>query len=130
MIIWFVWLVISLIFYAILTGFDVNNGIIPVNKNLWTPTYTFVSVTSGFGVLIILYFIIDYKKWWNGNPFIFTGTNSILVYTLHYVFVYTFPVQWRMPNFNITKFYMSIWGVTFWTAVAAYLFKKNIFFNF
>ena len=129
MIIWFVWVIITLVCYAILTGFDIDDGIIQVNKNIWTPSFTFVSVTFGFGILIILYFIIDYKKWWNGNPFIYPGTNSILLYALHYVFSNTFPVQWKMPNLHVVKFYMCIWGVSFWTAVAAYLFNKEIFFN-
>lgn len=53
----------------------------PINKNMWTSS--FVLLTGGFSVILFVsfYYIIDIKgnqKW--SNPFIWIGTNSILIY--------------------------------------------------
>ena len=34
----------------------------------------------GFLLLLVLYFLIDHRKLWDGAPFYFVGMNSILVY--------------------------------------------------
>ncbi|MDQ0639685.1 putative acyltransferase [Pedobacter sp. W3I1] len=57
------------------------NMFFPINKNMWTSS--FVLVTGGFSVILLLlfYYIIDVKglvKW--SMPFIWIGTNSILIY--------------------------------------------------
>ena len=53
----------------------------PINKNMWTSS--FVLFTGGWSVLLfaLFYYIIDvsgYKKW--TLPFVWIGTNSILIY--------------------------------------------------
>ena len=53
----------------------------PVNKNMWTSS--FVLVAGGFSLVLfsVFYYIIDvktYQKW--SLPFIWIGTNSILIY--------------------------------------------------
>lgn len=57
------------------------NLIFPVNKNMWTSS--FVLVAGGFSLVLFsfFYYIIDvktYQKW--SLPFIWIGTNSILIY--------------------------------------------------
>lgn len=64
----------------ILTGW-LWNVFFPINKNMWTSS--FVLVTGGLSVVLfsIFYYIIDihnYKKWC--MPFVWIGTNSILIY--------------------------------------------------
>nr|WP_276898139.1 heparan-alpha-glucosaminide N-acetyltransferase domain-containing protein [Pedobacter kyonggii] len=57
------------------------NLVFPVNKNMWTSS--FVLVAGGFSLVLfsLFYYIIDvktYPKW--SLPFIWIGTNSILIY--------------------------------------------------
>jgi predicted acyltransferase len=57
------------------------NTVFPINKNMWTSS--FVLLTGGFSVILfaVFYYIIDIKgqqKW--SIPFIWIGTNSILIY--------------------------------------------------
>ncbi len=57
------------------------NLVFPINKKLWTSS--FVCYTGGWSLLLLslFYFIIDvcgYKKW--SLPFVWMGTNSILIY--------------------------------------------------
>ncbi|TBO41017.1 acyltransferase family protein [Pedobacter kyonggii] len=57
------------------------NLVFPVNKNMWTSS--FVLVAGGFSLVLfsLFYYIIDvktYQKW--SLPFIWIGTNSILIY--------------------------------------------------
>lgn len=64
----------------LLTGMAWNT-FFPINKNMWTSS--FVLFAGGWSVLLfaLFYYIIDvsgYKKW--TLPFIWIGTNSILIY--------------------------------------------------
>jgi heparan-alpha-glucosaminide N-acetyltransferase len=124
-----VWCLLTFALFAGLSQFDMADGAVPVVKNIWTFSFTLVSASTAFLLQICFYFIIDVKQYWNGNPFIYVGCNSLFIYICHYLFVDTFPVQWKQPNFHTAKFFMCIWGGTFWTLIAAYLFSKDVFFN-
>ena len=65
---------------GILCGFKKEGGWIPVNKNLWSPS--FVLLLAGFGHLALsaLYWIVDVWRAWDGTPFRFVGQNSLAVY--------------------------------------------------
>ncbi|MDP3147714.1 MAG: DUF5009 domain-containing protein [Ignavibacteria bacterium] len=59
----------------------------PINKNLWTSSYSVFA--AGFAVIVfsMFYFLIDvldYRKW--AKPFIVFGMNAITVYVLSIVF--------------------------------------------
>ena len=128
-IVWSVWGLISLLVYFCLTQFDMSHGWVPVNKNLWTFTYTIITACSAYFILVLLYILIDIKSWWSGNPFIYLGMNSILIYTCHAVFNSTFPCQWIVENHHIPRLFMALWGSIFWTIISIYLFVKKIFVN-
>ena len=100
----------------------------PVNKNLWSLTFSVVTGSGAFFVMAALYYVIDVRKWWSGNPFIYPGLNSILVYVLHYLFRQTFPVYWAfMPHRHFYKLAMNLWGSIFWTIVSFVLHVKRIY---
>jgi heparan-alpha-glucosaminide N-acetyltransferase len=61
---------------AILCGFSKEDGVIPVNKNLYSLSFVLVNSGIDFLFLTLLYFLIDVKHIWSGSPFYFTG-NSI-----------------------------------------------------
>ena len=50
-----------------------NEGMIPLNKNLWSLSFILVMGGSAFVLLAALYFIIDVILWWNGAPFKYPG---------------------------------------------------------
>lgn len=70
--------IVGLITLALGWLFD---GLMPVNKTLWTPT--FVLVTCGFSTLFLalFYWLIDVMNWqyW-AKPFAIIGMNSIIIY--------------------------------------------------
>lgn len=123
------WSLICLILYSALTQFDMSNGLIPVNKNLWTLTYTLITGFSSFIIFSFLYFIIDIKSIWTGNPFIFLGMNSIVFYICHSLFSTTFPCQWVVANTHLSKLLLNIWGSLFWTMISIYFYFKKWFIN-
>ena len=126
---WLIWGLLTFILFAVLTFFDLHSGFIPVNKNLWTPTFSLITGFPAFFLLAILYFIIDVKKWWNGAPLIYPGMNSIVIYVCHEIFSSAFPVQWIVANTHVSNLFMDLWGSVFWTGFATFLYYKNLFFN-
>ena len=61
-------------------GLVQNGGVMPLNKNLWSPSFIFVMAGTGFLMLSLTYILVDVTKWWTGAPFRFVGMNSIIVY--------------------------------------------------
>ncbi|MBU0474382.1 MAG: DUF5009 domain-containing protein, partial [Bacteroidetes bacterium] len=60
---------------------------LPINKNLWTSSYSVL--TAGFALIVfsLFYFfidVLDYRKW--AKPFIVFGMNAITVYVLSIIF--------------------------------------------
>jgi heparan-alpha-glucosaminide N-acetyltransferase len=63
-----------------LCGASKNEGAIPLNKNLWSPSFIVIMAGTGNLMLATHYALIDYFRVWNGLPFRWVGMNSILVY--------------------------------------------------
>ena len=120
---------IYFLLFAAITKFDLNESMIPVNKNLWTTSYILLTGASGFYLLVVFYYLIDVKKMWSGAPFVQLGQNSILIYICHVVFSNSFPAQWIASNTHLSQLFMDLWGSIFWTIVSIYLYKKKIFFS-
>ncbi len=60
---------------------------LPINKNLWTSSYSVLTTGLALIVFCIFYLfidVLDYKKW--AKPFIVFGMNAITVYVLSIVF--------------------------------------------
>ena len=77
------WAVSALVLCAAagaLCGFKKEGGFIPVNKNLWSPS--FVLLLAGFAnaSLAGLFWVVDVWRAWSGAPFRFVGANSLAVY--------------------------------------------------
>lgn len=58
---------------AWLCGFSKDDGVIPVNKNLWSLSFVLALASMAFFLQCVLYVIVDVKNWWNGNPLYFAG---------------------------------------------------------
>lgn len=62
-----------------LCSFKIDDGPIPINKNLWSLSYVLVTSSIAFLLLTILYVLIDVLAWWSGAPFRYAGKNSSLL---------------------------------------------------
>ena len=95
------------------------NGVLPVNKTLWTPT--FVLVTSGWSVLFLaaFYYLIDVLKWqgW-AKPFAIIGMNSIIIYLATSLVNWQYLVQSLFGGLLAT---LSEGWLQLWTMVALLL---------
>lgn len=121
----------------------------PINKNLWSPSYTVFTAGIAYCCLSVCYWLIDvrgYRRWC--IPFVIYGTNAITVYVLSsilarslylltlsqpdgskirlstYIFERLFA-SWASP-FNASLFY-ALTHVLIWLVFAAILYKKKIF---
>ncbi|RHY54879.1 hypothetical protein DYB38_007317 [Aphanomyces astaci] len=72
--------VVMILLALILCGFKINGGWIPLNKNLWSLSYTLCTSGAGCVMLALLYVAVDKFKVWDGVPFKYNGMNSILLY--------------------------------------------------
>lgn len=50
-----------------------NDGIIPVNKNLWSLSYVLASSSIAFFIMSAFYWVIDFTQTWSGFPLIYPG---------------------------------------------------------
>lgn len=91
---WLMWSIALGLMGGGLCGFSKEDGVIPVNKNLWSLSFVFVTCCFAFFLLSICYFLIDVKKWWSGKPVLFAGMNAIILYIGHEMTDNHFPVRW------------------------------------
>lgn len=58
---------------GILCNFSKNDGIIPVNKNLWSLSFVLALASMAFLLQSVLYLAVDAKCWWSGSPLYYAG---------------------------------------------------------
>lgn len=116
---------------AILTRCSTNEGFIPVNKNLWSLSYVTTLACFAFVLLVLIYYIVDVKKWWSGAPFYYPGMNSIIVFVGHEVFKEYFPFRWRMINnqSHAEHLTQNLVATSCWVFISYVLYKKKLFWK-
>ncbi|CAL8328669.1 unnamed protein product [Lota lota] len=126
-----IWALILGILSAVLTKCSRNQGFIPVNKNLWSLSYVTTLACFAFVVLVLVYYIVDVKRWWSGAPFYYPGMNSILVYVGHEVFEEYFPFRWRMANSQSHAEHLAqnLVATSCWVLISYLLYKKRVFWK-
>uniref|UniRef100_A0A1B0DGT0 Heparan-alpha-glucosaminide N-acetyltransferase catalytic domain-containing protein n=1 Tax=Phlebotomus papatasi TaxID=29031 RepID=A0A1B0DGT0_PHLPP len=81
---WTIWGGVIGIIGGALCEFRKEDGLIPVNKNMWS--LSFVLVTSGIAFILLatMYFVVDVRKGiWRGAPLVYAGMNAIIIYVGH-----------------------------------------------
>ncbi|XP_015589961.1 heparan-alpha-glucosaminide N-acetyltransferase [Cephus cinctus] len=125
---WLVWAAITGIVAGALCNFSKENGVIPVNKNMMSLSY--VLTMSSFALILfsILYYLIDYRRFWSGVPFIYAGVNPIFLYVGHYLTMDLFPWSWTISGVPSHTSYllMNFWTTVLWAIIAYGLYKKDI----
>lgn len=124
---WLIWGVVLGGIAAILCKGSQNDGWVPLNKNLWSLSFVLTTACFAFFLLTFLYIVIDIFDWWGGQPFIFPGMNSIVVYFCHSIFWQVLPINWAIQPVHWKLLLQDVWGVSFWVIVAYILFRKKIF---
>ncbi|KAJ8957118.1 hypothetical protein NQ318_007334 [Aromia moschata] len=133
---WLLWSVITGLIGGALCGFSKEDGIIPVNKNLWSISFVMVTSSVAFALLSLCYVLVDVRKYWSGKPFLFAGMNAILMYIGHEMTDGHFPVRWYMKNDfgdsrrnHFLALLSDTWAAGIWVLVSYYLYKINYFFT-
>ncbi|XP_052007439.1 heparan-alpha-glucosaminide N-acetyltransferase [Xyrauchen texanus] len=124
-----IWALILGISAAILSKCTRDEGFIPVNKNLWSLSFVICMGCMAFVLLGVMYFVVDIKEWWGGQPFIYPGMNSIFVYVGHSLLGFYFPFSWEMcvQDSHWEKLFQNLWGTALWVCVAYLLYRKKFF---
>ncbi|XP_056291678.1 heparan-alpha-glucosaminide N-acetyltransferase isoform X2 [Pseudoliparis swirei] len=114
---------------AILSKCTRDGGFIPVNKNLWSLSYVTCMGCSSFLLLGAMYYVIDVKRWWGGQPFLYPGMNSIFVYVGHSLLGFYFPFSWEMSSQHShwELLFQGLWATGLWVLVSYLLFRKSFF---
>jgi predicted acyltransferase len=126
------WLIcgfILLLLAGILCGFSRDDGVIPLNKNLWS--FSFILLTAGGGLLCLsfTYAMVDIYKVWSGAPFRYLGLNSIFIYCGHSILQGYFPFSYSLDDRETHEslLTMNIVGVSCWILVAYYCYTIDFF---
>ncbi|CAG9861337.1 unnamed protein product [Phyllotreta striolata] len=136
---WLSWALIAGIVGGALCGFSKEDGIIPVNKNLWSLSFVMATASFSFFATSIFYVLIDMRKWWSGAPLIFAGMNTILIYAGHEMTDQHFPLRWYLHNYSratgdprrthFLALMSDVWSAQMWTLIGYYLYKIKFFFT-
>ncbi|XP_014244708.1 heparan-alpha-glucosaminide N-acetyltransferase-like [Cimex lectularius] len=126
---WLIWGVVVFIFGVVLCQGRIEGGWIPINKNLWSLSFVFLTSGLAFLLFSLFYYLIDHLRCWTGSPFIYPGMNSILLYIGHEVAYDLFPWHWRFGPMNNHLIVMleAVWGTLLWVLISYVLYKKKIF---
>lgn len=119
---WIIWSLLLGCATLALTGAK-NEGVIPLNKNLWSVSFIFATGAMAFFLLSLCYLFIDVLGWWTGAPFIFPGMNSILVYVGSEILNNYFPFSWTVRGHvqHAELLAMNLVGTTAWIIISYYL---------
>lgn len=80
----------------------------PVNKPLWTSTYTVLTAAMAMMFLACSIWLIDIKKrTWVAKPFVIFGANPLFLYVLAWCLYDTF-MQWLFTRQGYVNFYNNI----------------------
>jgi heparan-alpha-glucosaminide N-acetyltransferase len=105
-----------------------NDGIIPLNKNLWSLSFILVTAGTGYILLAICYLFVDVFHIWDGGPFVYPGMNSIMVYVGSELLEGIFPFGWNGMKSSHGVFLTSnIISVSLWCLIAYYWYTIKFF---
>lgn len=125
-----IWSLATSIIGIILCGASKDGGWIPINKNLWSLSYTMVTTGLAFILMALVYVVVDARRWWSGAPFLYAGLNSIVLYLGHYTAWQMLPFNFELSDGMETHWRRlpeSLWGVCAWLLVAYEMNRRKVF---
>ena len=125
---WFCWSFVLLFLSGCLCGFSQNSGPVPINKNLWSTSFGFITAGTGILGLGICYVLIDIYHIWTGAPFCYIGMNSILFYLFSDFFSSRFPFSYNIDTLtHASLLQMDVVCTCCWLIAAYYCYKIKFF---
>jgi len=125
---WLVWGLVCGLISLTLAGCSQNNGVIPINKNLWSISFIMATGSMAFILLTSMYLLIDVYRFWSGSPLYYPGMNSILLYMGHEICSGMFPWSWKpLGNSHAELLAMNMWGCGLWVLTSYILYRKKMF---
>jgi heparan-alpha-glucosaminide N-acetyltransferase len=113
---------------GVLCGFSREDGVIPINKNLWSTSFVAVTAGGGMVVLSLCYLLIDKWKVWSGAPFRYLGMNSIIIYAGHELLANYMPFSYKIYHVShATLLQCNVLGTFAWVIIAAYFYHIKFF---
>ena len=100
---------------------------IPINKNMWSLSFIFILAGLAFIILTILYLLVDVYKLFTGEPWLWLGMNSIVIYCGHEICSDKFPIQFLVNQTHAELLAVHVYGVTWWIIIAGVMYYKKIF---
>ncbi|XP_012553482.2 heparan-alpha-glucosaminide N-acetyltransferase isoform X1 [Hydra vulgaris] len=124
---WFIWTLITGGIAFGLTSGSLNNGLIPINKNLWSLSFVMATSATSFLLFSFCYILCDIFHVWNGSPFFFCGVNSMFIYIGHSLV--SFNIYWNEQDVtHISSLVVATFGTSIWVTSAFWLhLKKQVF---
>ena len=110
-----------------LCGGSVHGGPVPMNKNLWSPSFVLVLGGAAFLLLAGVYGVVDVAQVWQGMPLRAVGMNSIAIYVGHETFAGYFPFGFSTPSNHAALLSSHLIGVVCWCCVAHHMYKNKCF---
>lgn len=124
---WIVWGLICGSLGLILSGGGHSDSWIPINKNLWSLTFVLILSSLAFFNLTVLYLLVDVYQLFTGEPFLWLGMNSIVIYVCHGMFQGHFFVAFPAKDTHASQIAINLYGSFFWSVVAGVMYWKKIF---
>lgn len=89
----------------------------------------FVTTGMAYFLLAIIYYIIDVKHWWGGEPFYYTGMNPLVIYLGRSSAAQMMPFNYAYGPMRTHWFLLpeTIWGVVMWTLVGYVMYRNKVF---
>lgn len=118
---------------AVLTLFTVDDGLIPINKNLWSLSFVTVTASLAFFLLSLIYFLVDVREigddFW--TIFLYPGMNAIILYVGHSIFhkMWPFHFGFDLMNTHFLLLLENCYTVVIWILIAHKLYHKKIFYS-
>jgi len=107
-----------------------NIGWIPINRNLWSLSFTFLMGGSAFVALVVFYILIEYLNMWQGAPFTHMGRNALLIYLGHLIFMDYFPFSFYtddVQSSHALSLISNVCGLVSWGSIAFFLHRQNFY---
>ena len=118
------------LFAGVLCDFSKEDGVVPVNKNLWSLSYVLTTVCFACCFFALIYYLVDWSDNWGGGPFRYAGLNPILLYVGHELTKHAFPFAWEPVGKTHGEYLlMNLWGTSLWVVIAYLCHLKQIYLS-
>ena len=110
------------------------SAVIPINKKLWSPSYTLVAGGASFALFAAFYWLIDVRGWrsW-ALPLRWVGTNAIAMYFAHALLPFD-EIARRLVGFAAGLFpepslVITLGDLALTLLMARFLYRQKVFFK-